>query len=109
MPSIWLEISDQGCLPTLLGMGMRSGRQATTISGYVLVAGYSFKFLIGVQVPMIAPFCGCTFGAWLYDVLIFTGESPVNTPWMGMKRVVRPDWKAVKKELSWYPDQEKEV
>lgn len=41
-------------------------------------------------VPMIAPFFGCVFGAFLYDVFIFTGESPVNTPWLGLKRVFVP-------------------
>jgi aquaglyceroporin related protein len=25
-------------------------------------------------VPMVAPFCGTTFGGWLYDMFIFTGE-----------------------------------
>ncbi|KAF7925929.1 hypothetical protein BELL_0075g00090 [Botrytis elliptica] len=39
-------------------------------------------------VPMVAPFFGCLFGGWLYDVFIFTGESPINTPWMGLKRVM---------------------
>lgn len=37
-------------------------------------------------IPMVAPFIGCTFGGFLYDVFIYTGESPVNTPWMGLKR-----------------------
>ncbi|RMZ77857.1 hypothetical protein DV737_g4137, partial [Chaetothyriales sp. CBS 132003] len=41
-------------------------------------------------VPMVAPFFGCTFGAFLYDVFLWTGESPVNTPWMGLKRLARP-------------------
>lgn len=40
-------------------------------------------------VPCIAPFFGCLFGAFLYDLLIFTGESPINTPWLGLKRLVR--------------------
>ncbi len=25
-------------------------------------------------IPMVAPFFGCTFGGWLYDVFIFTGS-----------------------------------
>jgi len=29
-------------------------------------------------IPMIAPFFGCTFGGWLYDMFIFTGESIPN-------------------------------
>lgn len=24
-------------------------------------------------IPMVAPFFGCTFGGWLYDMFIFTG------------------------------------
>ncbi|KAI6804312.1 aquaporin [Hortaea werneckii] len=37
-------------------------------------------------VPMVAPFCGCTFGGFLYDLLLFTGESPINTPYLGLYR-----------------------
>jgi len=40
-------------------------------------------------VPMVAPFFGCLFGGWLYDVFIYTGESPINTPWMGLRRFTR--------------------
>jgi aquaglyceroporin related protein len=36
---------------------------------------------------MVAPFFGCTFGGWLYDMFLYVGESPVNTPWMGLKRL----------------------
>jgi len=42
-------------------------------------------------VPMICPFIGCTFGGFLYDVLIYTGKSPINTPWLGIKALVIPD------------------
>lgn len=49
---------------------------------------------------MICPFIGGTFGGFLYDLLIFTGESPVNTPWIGVKRVVRPKRKAIKQSSS---------
>ncbi|KAJ5380909.1 Aquaporin-3 [Penicillium cataractarum] len=42
-------------------------------------------------VPMVAPFLGCTFGGWIYDVFLYTGlDSPVNTPWLGIKRLLRP-------------------
>lgn len=41
-------------------------------------------------IPMVAPFFGCSFGAWLYDTFLFTGESPINTPGMGLKRLVQP-------------------
>lgn len=42
------------------------------------------------QVPMVAPFCGCTFGGFLYDTFLFTGESPINTPFLGFKRFIQP-------------------
>ena len=43
-------------------------------------------------IPMVAPFLGCAFGGFLYDVFIYTGpESPINTPWLGLKRILRPD------------------
>jgi len=41
-------------------------------------------------VPMVAPFFGCCFGGFLYDVFLFTGDSPINTPWMGLKRLIQP-------------------
>ncbi|EXJ90775.1 aquaglyceroporin like protein, other eukaryote [Capronia coronata CBS 617.96] len=41
-------------------------------------------------IPMVAPFCGATFGGWLYDMFLFTGESPINTPYMGLKRFFEP-------------------
>ena len=37
---------------------------------------------------MVAPFFGCTFGGFLYDVLLFTGESPINTPYWGLYRFI---------------------
>ncbi|KAF9889254.1 hypothetical protein FE257_007567 [Aspergillus nanangensis] len=40
-------------------------------------------------VPIVAPFFGCTFGGWLYDVFLYTGDnSPVNTPYMGLRRLL---------------------
>jgi aquaglyceroporin related protein len=41
-------------------------------------------------VPMVAPFCGCTFGGFLYDTFLFTGESPINTPYLGLQRLIQP-------------------
>jgi aquaglyceroporin related protein len=26
-------------------------------------------------IPMVAPFFGCLFGGWLYDMFLFTGKS----------------------------------
>ncbi len=40
---------------------------------------------------MVCPFIGCTFGGFLYDVLIYTGKSPINSPWLGIKALVHPD------------------
>lgn len=39
---------------------------------------------------MVAPFFGCTFGGWLYDMFLWTGESPINTEAAGLKRLVQP-------------------
>ncbi|KAL6699731.1 aquaporin-like protein [Trichoderma pleuroticola] len=41
-------------------------------------------------IPMVAPFCGCAFGGFLYDVFIYTGNSPINTPMLGLQRLMRP-------------------
>ena len=47
--------------------------------------------VLTVAVPMVASFLGCTFGGFLYDVFIYTGpESPINTPWLGLKRLTQP-------------------
>ncbi|KAL2015143.1 hypothetical protein VTK56DRAFT_6209 [Thermocarpiscus australiensis] len=49
-------------------------------------------------IPLVAPFCGCVFGGLLYDVFIYTGPSPINTPWLGLKHIFRPDygWRVAK-------------
>ncbi|KAH8427836.1 MIP/aquaporin family protein [Aspergillus melleus] len=42
-------------------------------------------------VPIVAPFLGCIFGGWLYDMFLYVGDdSPVNTPFIGLRRLVRP-------------------
>ncbi|EXK28286.1 aquaglyceroporin like protein, other eukaryote [Fusarium oxysporum f. sp. lycopersici 4287] len=41
-------------------------------------------------IPMVAPFMGCAFGGLLYDVFIYTGPSPINTPGMGLPRLLSP-------------------
>lgn len=39
-------------------------------------------------IPIVAPVIGCTFGGFIYDLLVFTGaESPLNMPFMGFKRI----------------------
>ena len=42
---------------------------------------------------MIAPFFGCTFGGWLYDMFMWTGESPINTEAAGLARLAKPSRK----------------
>lgn len=37
---------------------------------------------------MVAPFCGCAFGGFLYDAFIYTGsESRLNRQWWGLKEL----------------------
>lgn len=40
---------------------------------------------------MIAPFFGCATGAFLYDTFMWTGDSPINTPGLGLKRLLSPN------------------
>ncbi|TLD04468.1 uncharacterized protein PgNI_12065 [Pyricularia grisea] len=42
------------------------------------------------RIPMVAPFFGCLLGGFIYDAFLYTGESPINTPWMGLKRLTQP-------------------
>lgn len=40
---------------------------------------------------MVAPILGCTFGGWIYDIFLYTGmDTPINTPWMGLKGLFGP-------------------
>lgn len=39
---------------------------------------------------MVAPFFGTLAGGGLYDLLIYTGESPINTPYLGFGRLLQP-------------------
>ncbi|KAH8127102.1 hypothetical protein ACSS6W_006270 [Trichoderma asperelloides] len=41
-------------------------------------------------IPMVAPFFGTAFGGFLYDVFLYTGNSPINTPMLGVTRLFRP-------------------
>lgn len=49
-------------------------------------------------IPIVAPFLGTLFGGFLYDVFIFTGPSPINTPYFGLANLFRPK-DAVKERL----------
>lgn len=72
------------------------GHEVWSAGGYyfwVSVAAKDLRYVSTVadkpfQIPMVAPFLGCTFGAFLYDLFIFTGPSPVNTPWLGLKLLI---------------------
>ncbi|KXS97925.1 hypothetical protein AC578_4381 [Pseudocercospora eumusae] len=58
-------------------------------------------------VPIVAPFCGCTFGGFLYDVLLFTGQSPINTPYWGFYRMI-PSLRRQYKGMRWDEENLKE-
>lgn len=57
---------------------------------------------------MVAPFLGCTFGGFLYDALLFTGESPINTPYMGLYRFI-PGMREKYDGIKWDPETMKEA
>lgn len=62
-----------------------SGRLLSNAVGYPRevwsAGGYYF------WVPLLMPFVGALAGSFLYDALVFTGPSPVNSPWLGFKRL----------------------
>jgi aquaglyceroporin related protein len=66
--------------PRLMSYAVGYGPQVWSAGGYYF------------WVPMVAPFLGCAFGGFLYDLFIYTGPSPVNTPWLGLKQVLRPKY-----------------
>jgi len=41
-------------------------------------------------IPMVAPFFGTLLGGFLYDVFMYTGESPINSPYFGLTRLFQP-------------------
>ncbi|QUC16161.1 uncharacterized protein UV8b_00402 [Ustilaginoidea virens] len=41
-------------------------------------------------IPMVAPFFGCLAGGGLYDLFIYSGESPINSPYLGFNRLLKP-------------------
>ncbi|POR34784.1 Aquaglyceroporin [Tolypocladium paradoxum] len=63
-------------------------RLVTYMAGYgpevFSFGGYYF------WIPMVAPFLGTLTGGALYDLFIYTGESPINTPWLGISRLFQP-------------------
>lgn len=63
--------------PRLMSYALGYGSEVWSAGGYYF------------WIPMVSPFCGCLFGGFLYDVFLYTGESPINTPWMGLRRFTR--------------------
>jgi aquaglyceroporin related protein, other eukaryote len=55
---------------------------------------------------MLCPFIGGAFGGFLYDAIIFTGQSPINTPWMGLKRLIRPSRKGGDQTITGKPEKQ---
>jgi len=58
------------------------------------IVGYPFEVWSAggyyFWIPMVIPFLGTTFGAFLYDVFIYTGDSPINKPYLGLTRLAQP-------------------
>ncbi|KAB2575629.1 Major intrinsic protein [Lasiodiplodia theobromae] len=63
-----------------------SGRLFSSAVGYPrevwTTGGYYF------WIPLLMPFVGAIAGSFLYDTLVFTGPSPINSPWLGLKRFI---------------------
>ena len=53
---------------------------------------------------MVAPFLGCTFGGFLYDLMLFTGDSPINMPYMGLYRFIPGLDKSQYENRRWDPE-----
>ncbi|KAK4991564.1 glycerol channel [Elasticomyces elasticus] len=64
--------------PRLMSHAVGYGHEVWSAGGYYF------------WVPMVAPFCGCVFGGFLYDAFLYTGPSAVNTPWFGLRDLIRP-------------------
>ena len=83
-------------------MGVRFGVLEATIFGYQCECG-SYNRGCTVQSLMltysrVSPFLGCLFGGILYDVFIYTGPSPINTPYFGLAELINPK-KAVEQRI----------
>lgn len=64
--------------PRLMSYALGYGSEVWSAGGYYF------------WIPIVAPFCGALFGGMLYDIAIYTGPSPVNTPWFGLKALLMP-------------------
>ncbi|KAL1640900.1 glycerol channel [Diplodia intermedia] len=61
-----------------------SGRLLSSAVGYPREVWTTGNYYFWV--PLLMPFVGAVAGSFFYDALVFTGPSPVNSPWLGMKR-----------------------
>ncbi|KAK5175297.1 glycerol channel [Saxophila tyrrhenica] len=64
--------------PRLMSYAVGYGHEVWSAGGYYF------------WIPMVAPFLGCLFGGLIYDIFIFTGASPINTPYMGLGKLFNP-------------------
>ncbi|EAT86150.1 hypothetical protein SNOG_06319 [Parastagonospora nodorum SN15] len=69
--------------PRLMSYAVGYGSEVWSAGGYYFWTSTDEDY----QIPMVAPFLGCAFGAALYDIFIYTGPSPINTPWLGLKHL----------------------
>ncbi|CZT22959.1 related to channel proteins [Ramularia collo-cygni] len=69
--------------PRLMAYALGYGNELWSAGGYYF------------WIPMVAPFCGALFGGVMYDIAIYTGPSPINTPYFGLKKLLLPH-KAIK-------------
>jgi aquaglyceroporin related protein len=83
--------------PRLVTYILGYGHEVWSAGGYyfwvslvVAVLGEVRLLTSYIQIPMVAPFFGTMFGGFLYDTFLYTGESPINTPWFGLKRFLHP-------------------
>ncbi|KAK3711527.1 glycerol channel [Vermiconidia calcicola] len=64
--------------PRLMSYAVGYGHEVWSAGGYYF------------WIPMVAPFLGTLFGGILYDIFIYTGPSPINTPYLGLGDLFRP-------------------
>ncbi|KAF2449530.1 aquaporin [Karstenula rhodostoma CBS 690.94] len=64
--------------PRLMSYGLGYGHEVWSAGGYYF------------WIPMVAPWFGCMFGGFLYDAFIYTGQSPVNAPFLGLSHFFHP-------------------
>ena len=72
--------------PRLMSYAVGYGHEVWSAGGYYF------------WIPMVAPFLGALFGGIIYDIFIFTGPSPINSPYMGLGKLFNPK-KTVKERV----------